>query len=122
MARNNDCPGGYTRWNWCGVQATELARAVAPFEVGGLTITIFNNLFQVHRHAAAQDLVSLFVYPNFHFGTRLAEPLHDRLNEYFSSRNAHSKPLLIAVITDGVPVPKQVKPAMVIQDLVRACG
>ncbi|MDR3615246.1 MAG: hypothetical protein P4L53_16935 [Candidatus Obscuribacterales bacterium] len=122
MAQNNDCPGGYTRWNWCGVQATELARAVAPFEVGGLTITTFNNLFQVHRHAAAQDLVSLFAYPNFHFGTRLAEPLHDRLNEYFSSRNAYSKPLLIAVITDGVPVPKQVEPAMVIQELVRASG
>jgi len=122
MARNNDCPGGYTRWNWCGVQATELARAVAPFEADGLTITTFNNFFQVRRHAAAQDLVKLFGNPDFHFGTRLAEPLHDRLSEYFASRNPQSKPLLIAVITDGVPVPKQIEPAMVIQELVRASG
>ena len=119
MTNNADCPGNLSRWNWCGVQATDLARAVAPFEAGGLTITTFNGMYQVHRHAAAQDLVRLFANPNFQRGTRLAEPLHDRFDDYFSHRNAASKPLLIAVITDGVPVPRQ-EPAMVIQELVQA--
>jgi hypothetical protein len=117
--RKRDCPGYLSRWDWCGVQATDLARAVAPFEAGGLTITPFNWDYQVHRHAAAQDLVTLFGNPYFHFGTRLAEPLNDRLNDYFAHRHAQSKPLLLAVITDGVPVPKQ-EPEMVIQELVHA--
>ena len=117
--RRKDCPGFLSRWDWCGVQATDLARAVAPFEAGGLTITPFNGQYQVHRHAAAQDLVRLFGNPYFQWGTRLAEPLNDRLNDYFAHRNAQSKPLLLAVITDGVPVPKQ-EPGMVIQELVHA--
>jgi hypothetical protein len=117
----NDCPGGLTRWDWCGVQAADLSRAIASFVPEGLTITPFNEGFRVHKNVSPQDIVTLFQTGKRHWGTMLAEPLADRLNTYFKSRKhtPNPKPLLIAVITDGIPVPEP-EPEMVIQELVKA--
>jgi hypothetical protein len=44
-----------------------------------------------------------------------------RLNSYFAARNQYTKPLLIAVITDGIPFPPP-EPDMVRDQLIRASG
>jgi hypothetical protein len=114
-----DCPGGLSRWDWCGVQAADLSRAISSFVPEGLTITPFNEGFRVYKNSNPQDIVTLFQRGKRHWGTELAEPLADRLNSFFKNRNRNPKPLLIAVITDGIPVP-QPEPQMVIQELVKA--
>jgi hypothetical protein len=115
-----DCPGTLSRWNWCGLQAHDLATEITPFVPNGLTITPFARDYHVYSNCSPQNIAELFENPQFHGGTRLAEPLSDRLDNYFARRKKGSKPLLIAVITDGVPVPRQIEPQMVIDTLVRA--
>jgi hypothetical protein len=114
-----DCPGFMSRWNWCGAQAHDLANQLTPFVPKGLTITEFAREYGVHPNASAQNIADLFDNPEFQRGTRLAEPLSDRLNNYFARRKRGTKPMLIAIITDGVPVPK-VEPQMVIDTLIDA--
>ena len=53
---NVDCPGGMTRWNWCGKQAKDLARQLAPFVQQGFTLTTFNKEYQVYRNASPKNI------------------------------------------------------------------
>jgi hypothetical protein len=115
--RKRDCPGGLSRWEWCGVQAADLAKAIAPYLPNGLTIIPFASRYDVYPAASAQNIDDLFQHPNFEFGTRLAEPLKDRLDNFLSRRTSDQKPLLIAVITDGVPFPPP-EPRMVRHQLI----
>lgn len=117
--RRHDCPGGLSRWNWCGVQARDLSRQLVPYVPRGLTITAFASNYDVYHNSSPGNIADLFENPNFRGGTRLAEPLADRLNEFFVRRQPGSKPLLIAVITDGVPHPAW-EPMMVATTLVNA--
>jgi hypothetical protein len=117
--RKLDCPGGLSRWNWCGIQAKDLGRQLVPYVPRGLTITAFARDYDVYRNATTSNIAELFDYPNFRGGTRLSKPLYDRLNEFFARRQPGSKPLLIAVITDGVPHPFE-EPELVAQTLVNA--
>lgn len=115
----DDCPGGLSRWNWCGMQATDLARQISPFARRGLTITTFAAKYYVFENSSPSGIAELFSNKFFRIGTRLAEPLDNRLNSFFSRRGPGSKPLLIAVITDGLPHPKE-EPQMVINTLIQA--
>jgi len=116
-----DCPDLTSRWSWCGAQAHDLASKLAPFTPKGLTITTFAKHYVVHPDARAADIEQLFSGPALGQGTRLAEPLSDRLNSYFARRGPGSKPLLIAVITDGVPEP-EIEATMVENTIISATG
>ncbi len=117
--RRRDCPNELSRWEWCGMQATDLARQLAPFAPKGLTLTSFASEFQVYPNSSTKDIANLFNNPAFMWGTHLAEPLDHRLKAYFARRKPGSKPMLLAVITDGVPAP-QYEPQMVVDTLVAA--
>lgn len=117
--QTRDCPWGLSRWAWCGMQAQELSRAISPFAPDGITITPFESRFKVYPRSSPAAIADLFAHPQFRFGTRLAEPLKNRLNSFFAERMPNQKPLLIAVITDGVPFP-QPEPDMVIKELIKA--
>jgi hypothetical protein len=117
--RKMDCPAGLSRWDWCGAQANELGRQLNPYVPRGLTITAFAREYSVYRNSTPGNIADLFSRPSFGIGTRLAQPLSDRLNDYFIRRKSGTKPVLIAVITDGVPHPKS-QPVMVASILVNA--
>lgn len=117
--RRPDCPGGLSRWDWCSYQAVSVARALAPYVPEGLTITRFASEFDVHPHATPQDVVNILGRHDFQLGTCLCEPLVDRISAYMHTRTRSSKPLLIGVITDGVPWPRP-EPRMVHRALVEA--
>ncbi len=120
MVNNMDCPGGLTRWRWCGKQAKDLARQLAPLVPRGFTLTTFNKEYQVYENASPGHVEQLFKNPGFRGGTKLSRPLEDRLDNYFRKRGPQSKPLLIAVITDGAPVPRKSEPYMVANTLINA--
>lgn len=115
--RRPDCPGGLSRWNWCGMQTGQLAKQLAPFVRSGFTLTTFAGGFEVYNNSTPDHVAQLFQNPMFSFGTRMAAPLEHRLNNYFSRRTG--KPLLIAVITDGCPAPRR-EPMMVVDVLINA--
>jgi len=117
--RKHDCPNDMSRWDWCGMQTTELARKLAPFTPRGLTLTSFASEFHVYPNSSPANIADLFNNPAFMWGTHLAEPLDNRLNDFFARRKPGSKPMLIAVITDGVPAPHY-EPQMVVDILVAA--
>jgi hypothetical protein len=117
--RARDCPGGLSRWDWCGYQTADIAKALAPFASTGITITPFAMEFNVYEHCTPQNIVDVFKAHNFQLGTRLCEPLAQRLHYFFDHHRTGDKPLLITVITDGMPWPKP-EPDMVRTELINA--
>ncbi len=117
--RKRDCPGGLSRWDWCSYQAVGVAQAIEPYVPAGLTITRFATEFDVHEHSTVNDVVGVLSQHDFQLGTCLCEPLLDRLQAYMNNHKRGDKPLLIGVITDGVPWP-QPEPRMVRKLLVNA--
>jgi len=112
-----DCPGGLSRWEWCGSQASNLASALARYQPAGLTVIPFATEYDVFEHAKADSIQYIFQNVGQQLGTRLYEPLAECLDTYFAHRNASTKPLMLVVITDGVPFPK-FEPALVKNELI----
>ncbi|HIA52299.1 MAG TPA: hypothetical protein EYN91_09465 [Candidatus Melainabacteria bacterium] len=117
--RRTDCPGGLSRWNWCGMQAGQLAKQLAPYVRNGFTLTTFAGGYEVYEKSSPEHVMQLFQSPMFTFGTRMSLPLDDRLNNYFNKKQSSGRPLLIAVITDGVPAPRR-EPFLVADVLINA--
>jgi hypothetical protein len=114
-----DCPDGLSRWAWCGVQAADLSRALTPFTPNGLTIIPFATEYHVFEHATTANVFQLFNNIALQNGTRLYEPLTERLDNYFAHKNPNTKPLLIVIVTDGLPVPR-FEPSLVRNALIEA--
>lgn len=104
--QNMDCPGGLSRWDWVGVQTRQMAAQVAPFVPRGLTLTTFASQYRVFENASPNDITQIFRNPSFSKGTRLSGPVRDRLGNYLQNRGPGSRPVLIGIITDGVPIPR----------------
>lgn len=100
-----DCPGGLSRWQWCGQQARGLADGLSAYVPSGLTLTTFASGYDVWEGATASDVARVFQTGGLSRGTRLSLPLKDRLDKHFGGKGTARKPVLLAVITDGVPVP-----------------
>ncbi len=117
--RKRDCPGGESRWEWCGLQSEQLSRELVPYASEGITITPFAGSYSVYEHQNPQQISNLFEQAELQFGTKLAEPLADRLNSIILQHNSRSKPTIIAVITDGIPHPAY-EPQLTINVLIEA--
>jgi len=115
----HDCPDGLSRWQWCGEQAASLAEAINPLVPQGLTIVPFATEYDVFENASARNIQYLFNNMQLQSGTRLFEPMAEQFDTYFANKSPNKKPLLVVVITDGVPVPK-VEPVLVRNELVAA--
>ncbi|MBX9686875.1 MAG: hypothetical protein K2X27_09250 [Candidatus Obscuribacterales bacterium] len=103
--RKRDCPGFYSRWDWCGMQAEDLARQLSSLNQG-INITTFAGNYLVYENQSARQITNIFALNNLQFGTCLGEPLQERLNLALRNRSHNGKATLIAVITDGVPHPR----------------
>jgi hypothetical protein len=117
--RRRDCPGQASRWEWCGMQLQNLSNQLEQYTPNGFTLTTFGGAFETYPRARSTELRQLFAFPQFTLGTRLAAPLSARLANYFRWRKPNSKPLLIVVITDGVPAPRE-EPVRVADTLIDA--
>ncbi|MBI5172902.1 MAG: hypothetical protein HY986_08440 [Candidatus Melainabacteria bacterium] len=114
-----DCPGGLSRWQWCGQQARGLADGLSAYVPGGLTLTTFASGYDVWEGATASDVARVFQTGSLSRGTKLSRPLKERLDKHFGGKSSGRKPVLLAVITDGVPVP-MTEPRLVADILVDA--
>ena len=98
-----DCQG-LSRWDWVGRQSNELAQA-AQQASSDLTLMIFSSDFEVLQHVNPQIIPSVFRRSRPGGGTMLGAPLDAAFKHYFDARqnNPATKPLIIVVITDGMP-------------------
>ena len=101
--QTRDCQG-LSRWDWVGSQSNELAMA-AQQAASDLTVMLFSSGYQVMEHASPSLIPMIFQRVRPNGGTMLAPPLNDALTRYFNARqsNPNVKPLIIAIITDGLP-------------------
>lgn len=99
-----DCPGRTSRWQWCADETAELSRAAAGVLKQPLTVSLFSDDFTIFDRVNIDSLARIFRDNRPGGGTNTAYALDDQLERYFRrARNGATRPVMIAVITDGVP-------------------
>ncbi len=117
--RKRDCPGGSSRWGWCGEQAEELGKQLAAINHQAISITTFAGDYLVYENQSPLQISNVFSNSQLQYGTRLGEPLEERIDRALQKSRQTGKPALIAIITDGVPAPRY-EPQLVVDVLVEA--
>lgn len=101
-----DCPNGLSRWDWCKQQALSLAQESESYLPDGITLVVFSNESRVFPHVHVKEIAKVFEKYSPGGPTNTGEALYDRLRSYLDARQANAKttkPIVIAVITDGEP-------------------
>jgi uncharacterized protein YegL len=107
-----DCPSVgqpgmmVSRWMWCGQQAMDLAQQTAAVLPDGLTLVPFSNIPQPFAHANTFMIPQIFARMRPGGMTNASAAIELVLNQYYEhKKESHGKvrPLIIAVITDGLP-------------------
>lgn len=96
-----DCPSGLSRWQWCQQQAKDLVASLKPYIKSGLSIITFSDSFDAFDHVNIDTIDTVFENVDPGGSTDLVDPLKYEFSKYFNG--PHNKPLLLAVITDGLP-------------------
>ncbi len=101
-----DCDDGRsTRWQWCQEQTIALRNALAKPMNGHLKMVAFSDKFTVYPNVEMDSIPSFFAEHKPSGSTDITRAIKSQLNQYFASRKAdkNTRPLLIAMITDGLP-------------------
>ena len=104
--KERDCPGGLSRWEWCREQTMNLSRATSSTLPKGLSVVLFSTGTHVFASVNVNDIPRIFSMYSPGGFTNESGALDRTFTDYFNRREqAHGKvkPLLIAVITDGLP-------------------
>jgi hypothetical protein len=96
-------PYDLSRWGWCRNQITDFSRFCGNKLRGGITLIPFNDSFEVHEHASEKDLEDVFskIVPSGE--TDICTPLAAAIDSHLSDPDHERKPVLIVVLTDGLP-------------------
>ena len=96
-------PYDQSRWAWCRNQITDFSRYCGDKLRGGITLIPFNDSFEVHEHASEKDLEEVFstIVPSGE--TDICTPLASAIDSHLSDPDHENKPVLIVVLTDGLP-------------------
>ena len=97
-----DGTGNLTKFQWCYEQIHDLAQRLDPYRKA-MTITTFNTSHETGVSHTSDKIEQIYASAEPVGGTNLVEPLMDRLNNSLSRYKATSRPVLIVVITDGLP-------------------
>lgn len=93
-----DCPGGKSRWDYVQESAVAFARDIGKIDDDGIGIVLFSGSSTVSKNNAGHADVSALFKANRPSGsTPLAQALAEAL------KLKASKPMFIAVFTDGIP-------------------
>jgi len=98
--------GGISRWDWCKGQTCDLTKQTSSVLPEGLTVELFSNDCKIFPHVDLRQVPQIFEANGPGGGTNTAAAVRRALEDYFNRKaasNGHVKPLLIAVITDGLP-------------------
>ncbi len=94
-----------TRWHWCQIQTMHFADLAQNYLDNGMTVVLFSSNFKVFDNVHFNDIETIFKVNHPGGGTNTTAALVSVIRHYFDARltNSNVKPLVIAIITDGVP-------------------
>jgi Mg-chelatase subunit ChlD len=99
-----DCPGASSRWQWCRDQVASLSKETETLLPAGFSLVLFNNHSKVISPAKVTAISEAFENNKPEGGTDIAGAVVRVMREYSERRSRGSAlPIVIAVITDGVP-------------------
>jgi hypothetical protein len=91
-----------TKWKWCEDFVTSFSKGVTPLLNGrGIKMVTFNENFKVVPQCNPPDVLQVFTSTVPGGATNLGAPVQQIFKDYFGNASAH--PLLVIVLTDGVP-------------------
>lgn len=96
------CPGDITKWMWSKEQIDNVFLATDRVLEEGFNLGLFNDRFQMRDGVTLYDLRQVFDNIRPAGAKDISTALQTTMNDYFYHRKAGSKPLMIAVITDGL--------------------
>ena len=91
-----------TKWQWAQAQIGGLAQKLKPhLDRRGIDLISFSETYNVERGCTPEHVMNFFhdTIPNG--GTDMGSPLETVFHDYLAT--PHDRPLLIAVMTDGMP-------------------
>lgn len=98
-----------SRWQWCSEQTDDLSRQLQKAIKGpagkNLKVVLFNDRYKVFKDVDLSSVPSFFANNHPSGNTNANAALRSQLREYFAARDVDQnvKPLLLAMITDGLP-------------------
>ncbi len=98
-------PFEITRWHWCQIQTMHFADISKNYLDNGMTVVLFSSTYKVFQNVHFNDIETIFQVNKPSGGTNTTAALVSVIRHYFESRqnNPDTKPIVIAIITDGVP-------------------
>jgi hypothetical protein len=95
-----------SRWQWCREQTLQLAKKTKIALPNGLTIVLFAKNFITYNRADISSIETIFADNKPDGSTDAATALNSQMEAYFTRKSnlgGKTKPLLIAIISDGCP-------------------
>lgn len=105
---------GISRWKWVASATKDLAEQVGPYMPNGFKLIIFNDWKLEFNHVKASDVTRIFQSTQVGGSENIVLFLAEQLNFYIKKKNSvpSTKPLTIAVLTDGLPDDRKNFPAV----------
>jgi hypothetical protein len=97
-----DGTGDLTKFQWCYEQVHGLAQRLGLYHKT-ITITTFNTSYETKAGCTADRVEQIYTTIEPDGGTDLVDPLMDRLNNALVKHKSNGHPVLVVVITDGLP-------------------
>jgi Mg-chelatase subunit ChlD len=97
----HDCPGRLSRWHWCQYQAQSFSEQAASVLNKGVTLAFFDMGYEIYPGLNADGVAEKFADEHLGLFTHPENVLRDIFAHYF--RSGSTRPISIAVITDGQP-------------------
>lgn len=105
LPRNGEPAEQISRWDWCEQELLSLSRMAGGALRQGIRLVFFASNQNEYEHVRLNDIGRVFEdnYPSG--STNEAAALKSQLEWYFANRatNPNARPVVIAVITDGLP-------------------
>ncbi len=104
VAQQFDKPA--SRWQWCHDQTLQLAKKAKLALPNGLTIVLFAKTFATYNNADIGTIETIFADNKPAGRTEAAGALKSQIEAYFERKSAfgeRTKPLIVAIISDGCP-------------------
>lgn len=96
--------GNLSRWDWCRLETARLSEQTAGIFQKGIAIVPFDSRYNVYPNVRLSEVGRVFSENHPGGSTNIASALSAALGNYFERREqAPQKPIVIAVISDGVP-------------------
>ncbi len=106
LSRISGEPYDVSRWNWCASELMTMARMAAGALRQGMRVVMFATDDTAYERVRLEQIPQIFGVNHPAGSTNAAAALKKQLDWYFTNKANHqgqSSPVVIAVITDGLP-------------------